>query len=126
MLYLNTDENNFKLSMWTDKGIKNYHMNRCNHYRKLMNKEKIGSDTAAADNRPVSKPRINYWLEKARQHEWIAAGYEGIAKMIEEGGRNRDGDIARAKMDAYSFRESAKEYKFRAGHPAYPQYTVEV
>jgi len=125
MLYLNQELAYHEKLKHEDKWEKAICVNRVNYRRNQMGQPLIKL-TTAADNRPVSKPRINYWLEKARQHEWIAAGYDGIAKMIEEGGRNRDGDIARAKMDAYSFRERAKEYKFRAGHHAYPQYTVEV
>ena len=128
--YLNTEQQRNKLHSWTSRGIKGYFLDIVNDKRKEMGVEQLPDSLKEAPEqkviKAVSKPRINYWLVKAAQHEWIAAGYDGIAKMIEEGGRNRSKDIEEASFLATYYKDFAKAFRQRAGHPNYPQYTVEV
>lgn len=125
MLYLNQELAYHEKLKHEDRREKAICMNKVNYRRKQMGKPRI-SITTADNNKPASKPRINYWLVKAAQYAWLASEWKGIIRLMEEGGRDKKLGIEHAmvKVDAFTVQE--RIVKQRVGNPAYPQYTVEV
>lgn len=123
MQYLNQElayHNRIKDDRWT----KAICMQDVNLARRNAGIEEIKLTT---NNQKVvtSKPRINYWIIRAKQYAKLAADYRGLAEM-QQRARNNVNDVAKYMMTAYEFDQLANEMRHRSTDTNYRQYTVEV